>query len=457
MKVSLVEIRSARPECINKDFMGGYGWAFHIGKTWRARAIEFVKKAGESVPLLTFGYLAAIFRQEGHQVEVVRNVVPDGDLILIHGSMVDYRYELEWAKRIRAERPGSKLGFIGPFPGFRPDLFKDSCDFIISGEPEAAAYDICRKGIPTGVVKSPPIENLDSLPFPAWDLFPIHEFSYFPAIREKPFLPIFSSRGCTYSCDYCPYPVNFEWNRRSVENVLDEIGHNIEKYGMKAFLFRDPLFSIDRKRARGIAEGIIARGYKVKWACETRLDLLNEELIDVFFRSGLRVINVGIESSSEAVLKNIDRIPIPVQHQEKIIGYCDRLGIRVTAFYVLGLPMDSAAGIRDTVAYAKHLNTHAAMFYLATPFPGTEYYQKVKGDILETDFEKMDCFTPVVRHPELSPKELTKLLEKAYLGYYYRPRWALALARRAFRDVFPVKLPARRPVAEPAPTPSIKG
>ncbi len=443
MKVSLLEIKSARPECINKDFMGGYGWAFHIGKTWRARAIEYVKKAGESVPLLTFGYLASIFRQEGHAVELVENVIPDGDLILIHGSMVDYRYEIEWAKRIKAARPAAKLGFIGPFPGFRPDLFKDACDFIITGEPEAAAYEICRKGIPSGIVKSPAIEDLDSLPFPAWDLFPVSEFSYFPAIREKPFLTILSSRGCTYSCDYCPYPVNFKWNRRSAENVLDEIGHNIERYGMKAFLFRDPLFSIDRKRSIAIAQGILARGYKVKWACETRLDLLNEELIDIFYASGLRVINVGVESSSDEVLKNIDRIPIPVAHQERIIRYCDRLGIRITAFYVLGLPMDSAAGIHDTIAYAKRLNTHAAMFYLATPFPGTEYYESVKKEILTEDFEKMDCFTPVVRHPELSPAELTKLLEKAYLSYYYRPRWALALIRRAWRDVFPVKLPSR--------------
>lgn len=451
MKVSLLEIKSSRPECINKDFMGGYGWAFHIGKTWRAQAIEYVKKAGESVPLLTFGYLAAIFRQEGHAVELVENVIPEGDLILIHGSMVDYRYEIEWAKKIKAARPDAKLGFIGPFPGFRPDLFKDACDFIITGEPEAAAYDICRKGIPTGIVKSPAIEDLDSLPFPAWDLFPVNEFSYFPAIREKPFLTILSSRGCTYSCDYCPYPVNFKWAKRSAENVLDEIGHNIEKYGMKAFLFRDPLFSIDRKRAVAIAEGITARGYNVKWACETRLDLLTEKLIDTFYASGLRVINVGIESSSEAVLKNIDRIPIPVAHQERIIRYCDKLGIRVTAFYVLGLPMDSAAGIRDTIAYAKRLNTHAAMFYLATPFPGTEYYETVKKDILVEDFEKMDCFTPVVRHPELSPAELTGLLEKAYLGYYYRPRWALALVRRAFRDVFPIKLPARPVPAAGAP------
>jgi radical SAM superfamily enzyme YgiQ (UPF0313 family) len=442
LKIALLEIRSSRPECINKDFMGGYGWAFHIGSTLRARAIEYVKKAGESVPLLDFGYLAAIFRQKGHEVFVVRNEIPDADLYLMHVSMVDYRYEMTWIERIRKEKPSAKIGIMGPFAGFRKDLFLPKCDFVIDGEPEAVGLEIADGKMPSGLVKSPPIKDLDSLPFPAWDLFAVHEYSYFPAIREQPFLVILSSRGCTFSCDYCPYPVNFTWNERSAENVLDEIGRNIKEFGMKAFLFRDPLFSIKKKRARAIAEGIITRGYDIKWACETRLDLLDEDLIDIFYRSGLRVINVGVESADEALLKNIDRVPIPRAHTEKIIGHCDKLGIRVTAFYVLGLPMDSAEKIKGTIEYAKHLNTHAAMFYLATPFPGTEYYAKVKGELLTEDFERMDCFTPVVKHPDLEPKQLNKLLEYAYLSYYYRPRWAAALARRIWRDIFPTKLPS---------------
>lgn len=422
--------------------MGGYGWAFHIGATLRARAIEYVKKAGESVPLLDFGYLAAIFRNAGHEVSIVRNEVPEADLILMHASMVDYRYELAWLSRIRDERPAVKIGILGPFAGFRKELFLQKGDFVIGGEPESAAMEMARGSIPKGYVESKPVADLDSLPFPAWDLFPIHEYSYFPAIREKPFLVVLSSRGCTFSCDYCPYPVNFKWNERSPENVLDEIGRNIEQFGMRAFLFRDPLFSIKKKRARAIAEGIVHRGYKVKWACETRLDLLDEDLIDAFYRSGLRVINVGVESADEELLKDIDRVPISRAHTERIIRHCDKLGIRVTAFYVLGLPMDSPDKIRSTIEYAKRLNTHAAMFYLATPFPGTDYYSKVKDGLLTEDFEKMDCFTPVVRHPRLAPRELEKLLEYAYLSYYYRPRWAAALARRIWRDVFPVRLPA---------------
>lgn len=440
MKIALLEIPSNRPECVQKDFMGGYGWAFHIGPSWRARLIELAKKFGENLPLLDFGYLAAIFRDAGHEVEVVRNQVPEADLVLVHATMVDYRYERRWMKRIREERPGTKIGVVGPFGRFRPDLFLDVADFVVSGEPETVAYEIVDRRMPAGFVRARPIDNLDSLPPPAWEYFPVSEYSYIPALREKPFLPILSSRGCVYSCSYCPYPVNYRWNVRSVENVLDEIGRNMSRFGMKAFLFRDPLFSASKKRAKQIADGITQRGYHVKWACETRLDLLDEDLIDVFYRSGLRVINVGVESADDEVLRQADRTLTARNHEERIVRYCDELGIRVTAFYVLGLPEDSPEKIFHTIEYAKRLNTHAALFSLATPFPGTEYYRQVKDQLLAEDFEKMDCLTPVVRHPCLSPQELRELLERAFVSYYYRPRWFFAFLRRLWRDVFPATL-----------------
>ena len=440
MRVALLEIHSNRRECINKDFMGGYGWAFHIGKSVRARAIEAVKKSGEGVPLLTFAYLAAIFREHDHEVQVLRNQLPgpETNLVLIQPTMVDYRHELSWIRRLRALHPGTRIGLIGPFATFRPELFEREVDLIIGGEPEGLAYQLARgEEVANGIVSSPPIADLDTLPFPAWDLFPIQEYGYIPALRERPFLVVLSSRGCVFSCGYCPYPVNFRWKQRSVDNVLDEIGRNIDQFGMRAFLFRDPLFSAKPDRARAIAEGIISRGYRVKWACETRLDLLDEDLIDTFFRAGLRVINVGVESADIDILKGINRVPIQEERQVRLIRHCDQRGVRVTSFYVLGLPGDSADKIRRTVEYAKQLNTHAAMFYLATPFPGTAYYEQVKDQLLTEDYEQMDCFTPVVRHPELSPQELSELLEWAYLSYYYRPSWAIAFARRIIRDFIP--------------------
>ena len=88
-------------------------------------------------------------------------------------------------------------------------------------------------------------------------------------------------------------------------------------------------------------------------ACETRLDMLNEEIIDLFYESGLRGLNVGIESINTDVLKKADRIPINIEYQTKIINYCHKKGIRVAAFYVFGLEADTKESINSTIEYAK--------------------------------------------------------------------------------------------------------
>jgi radical SAM superfamily enzyme YgiQ (UPF0313 family) len=436
MKITLLNIESQRPECVNKDFMGGYGWAFSAGNSLRARLINLVKKRGEKIPVMSFGYLASIFSQNGHKVEVISNKIPKSDLVIIHSTMVDYRNEVSWAKRIR-ESTKAKIGFLGPFASSVPEAFLGNCDFIIKGEPEDICMRIKENWIPEGIVESKPIADLDSLPFPRWDLFPVSEYSYLPAIKERPFLPILSSRGCLYTCSYCPYKVSYDFRERTVDNVLKEIEYLIKKFNVKGLLFRDPLFALNKKRAKDIALGIIANRYTVKWACETRLDLLDEDLLDIFYKSGLRVINVGIESSNEDVIKKATRKPIEIKHQERIIRYCDRLGIRVTVFYMLGLPDDTEETIKHTIRYAKRLNTHVAQFFIFTLFPGTKYYEEMKGQgqIVEQDWQKFDCYTPIFRHRNLSGCRLLELKEKAFVSYYFRPKWIMKFSKRLLKDI----------------------
>ena len=434
MKVVFLNVRSDRKGCINKDFMGGYGWVSNVGNSLPAKLLDVVKKRGTHLPLMSYGYLAAIFDSHGHEVEVVTNEVPNADLIFIQSSMVEHRAELSWANRIRQESK-AKVGFIGPFSTEMPELFDDQSDFIILGEPEAAAIDIAKGDVPKGRVVSARVEDLDDLPFPRWDFFSYREFSYIPILKEKPFFPVLSSRGCPLTCKYCPYMSNYAWNERSVENVLDEVGYLLEHYQARGMLFRDPFFSVNKKRARAIGEGMIARNFNhLRWACETKIESLDESLLEVLYEAGLRVINVAVESQDPAVVKHADRTPISFQHQERILSFCDRLGIRVTVFYVLGMPADTRESIEMSVRYAKMLNSHVAHFFIFTPFPGTPYYEEVKDMICEDDWERFDCFTPVIEHPQLGKEELLKLKEKAYVSYYYRPRYAWKFFTRVIRD-----------------------
>lgn len=435
MKISLLDIKTHKRQCVNKDFMGGYGWVFNAGNSFRANLINQVKRWGEILPIMSFGYIASILHNNGHSVEYLRNEIPDADLVIMSSSMVDYRREIEWARAIR--KRGMKVGFFGPFSSAVPELFLEHADFIIKGEPEEVAMKITNSRMPEGLVSSNPINDLDSIPFPKWDLFNISEYSYSPALREMPFLPVLASRGCTFSCSYCPYLVNYKWRERSARNVLEEIAYLSGRFRIRGMLFRDPLFSLNKARTIEIAEGLIQRDYKIKWACETRLDLLDEKYIDILYKAGLRVINVGIESEDSDILEKATRKSIPRNHQEKIVSYCEQKGIRITVFYMLGLPDDTEESILKTIRYAKKLNTHVAQFFIFTPFPGTKYFEKAKQQIDEKDWEKFDCYTPVTKHKNISKKRLMELKERAFVEYYYRPAWAFKFIKsaiRCFRD-----------------------
>src|SRR5713226_3103141 len=136
-----------------------------------------VRRIFQNVPSIHIGYLAAIFAEAGHKVIVTRDDKPvDGDLAIVLTSLVDYRHEVEWAQKVKAR--GIKVGFVGTPATHLPELFNGAGDFVISGEPEAAAIRIAAGEDPSGLVLSPAINDLDSLPFPRWDLVKTNRFRH---------------------------------------------------------------------------------------------------------------------------------------------------------------------------------------------------------------------------------------------------------------------------------------
>lgn len=392
-----------------------------IGDSFLAKILERAKKRAVNIPVFALGYLAAIFKKNGHQVEYKFNELPlNSDLIIIPSSIVDYRYEIEFAKKIK-EKSSAKIGFFGPFASAQPDLYLEAADFVIINEPEQAVEKISEGRIPHGKIISQQIENLDSLPFPDWSLFPLKKYSYRPLLKPKPFIPVLSSRGCSFNCPYCPYKSYYgHLRQRSVGSVMEELKYLKINYGIKSIQFRDPLFTANKDRARSIAEGMLINNLNLSWGCETHVNCLDHDLIDKLREAGLRSVNLGIESADVQVLSKASRFSAPKIKETEIIGYCQKKGINVAAFYILGLPTDSAKTIKATISYAKRLNTLVAQFFMLTPFPGTELYKQMADRVTESDWQKFDSFTPVFRHPNLSGGELLTLKEKAFTSYYFR-------------------------------------
>lgn len=431
MKITLLNFCSPRKEYINKDVMGGYGLVTKVGNSLLAKLITRQKKKAVNIPVFALGYIAAILSQNGHEVEF-QNDMPskNSDLVIIPSSIVDCRHEVELAKTIKKQNPRIKIGFFGPFASLKPEIYLEAADFVIRNEPEEIIYKIKERWIPQGIVESSPVENLDKLPFPKWELFPIKTFSYKPLIKKSPFVPVLSSRGCVFNCDYCPYKAYYGFLRkRSPDSVIKELEYLKNKFNIKAVQFRDPIFTADRNRVLDIAKKIIERKMNIEWGCETHLSCLDKDLIDVLYKSGLRAIGVGIESPDINILKNVNRSSASIKTQEELIKHCHKKGINISAFYILGLPKDTKQGVKNTIKYAQKLNTLVAQFMICTPFPGTKLYQSLKNKIFEKDWEKFNSYTPVWKHDNLTKEELLQLKEEAFVKYYFRPAYLYRFIR----------------------------
>ena len=407
---------------VNKDTVaGGYGSRFRAD-SFVTRFEKNVRRVLQNLPSIQIGYLSSIFAEAGHEVIVTRkDEIIDGDLAIVLTSLVDYRHEREWAAKVRQR--GTRVGFVGTAATHLPELFQLSGDFIINGEPEAAAIRIAAGEDPKGFVPSEAIQNLDSLTFPRWDLVKPRGFGHtnrrtFGAIRA---LPMLTSRSCPEKCTYCPHRITASFRARSDENVLDEFAELCAQYERLHVVIRDPLFSLDRERCLRIADGIRARGLQLTYECETRMDDLDEELITAMHASGLRAINFGVESPDPLVLRRVARRIIPHEHIKRMIKLCWKLGITTTAFYVIGFLQDTEESIEALIHFAVELDSTFANFKILTPYPGTPQFKQLESLINDDDWQRFDGYTLNFRHPSLTPRRARLMLGMCYSRFFLRP------------------------------------
>jgi radical SAM superfamily enzyme YgiQ (UPF0313 family) len=430
MRIVLADLRG-RDGVVTKDTVaGGYGSRLRPFSRVTT-AIGVLKQRFHDVPSVQMAYLAAICAQWGHDVVWTRGRYEQGDVALVLTSLVDFRHESAWADDMR--RRGVRTGMVGLAATKMPDLFRGAADFIVSGEPEAAIQRLARGERLDGICVSEPIADLDSLPFPRWDLVRTQPSRRLPVpMAGRPFgggFQLLASRGCPEFCTYCPHRILAGYRARSVGNIADELEALCAVEKRPYVIFRDPLFSQQRDRALALADEIRARQLDLRFECETRLDRLDPVLLDQLYAAGLRAISFGVESVSADTLRKVGRRPTPESHQRAIVEHCRRRGIVTAGFYVLGFLQDDWASIAATIDYAIALGTTVAQFKLLTPYPATPLWKQMAPLVYETDWQKFDGFTPTFRHPRLSADELLFLLGAAYTRFYMRPSFALNYCR----------------------------
>jgi len=438
MRVVLADLKSDRGFTSKDTVVGGYGSRLDPF-TRVTSVIAYCKKQFHDVPSVHMAYIAAILARAGHDVKWTRGPLVDGDVALVLSSLVDHNSEAAWADQMRAR--GVKVGFIGITASKMPELYEGHCDFILNGEPEAGVMRIAQGEIPSGYTVSEQIDDLDSLPFPRWDLVTEDRGRKF-GIKwsSRPVgggYPLLASRGCPEFCTYCPHRILAGYRARSIQNIVDEIERLCDQVSRPYVIFRDPLFTEQRDRVVELCDEIHRRGLTLTFEAETRLDRLDIELLDKLYAAGFRAMSFGVESLDPATLKKSGRRPIPQTHQREIMAHCRKLGIVTAAFYVLGFLQDDWNSIAATIDYATDMGSTFAQFKMLTPYPGTPMFKQIQPLLTETDWEKFDGYTPTFHHPNLTERELRYLLGAAYKRFYMRPSYLanfLKIQNSAIRD-----------------------
>jgi len=264
----------------------------------------------------------------------------------------------------------------------------------------------------------PFIADLDDLPMPMYELLPLNKYRI-PLIKG-PYAFIVTSRGCPAGCTYCIKHVSYgpTMRLRSPEKLLDEI-ETLVSLGVKNIHMYADLFTVNRGQVMAICAGLLERRIKIKWTCNSRVDFVDREMLHAMAASGCHYIAWGLESASKEILTHA-RKGVDAERAKQSLAWAREAGILNWGYFIIGLPGETVATIKQTIAFSKSLPLDIALFHIAAPYPGTPFFFEVMRN---------NWFRPNVRWEEVDMDESTVLdypgLPAEQLEYWQK---------RAFRE-----------------------
>jgi len=269
------------------------------------------------------------------------------------------------------------------------------------------------------------IENLDRLPFPAYDLLPLFPDRYRPPFLNYlsgPAASLSSSRGCPQQCTFCDRSVfGNRYRYFSEDYLLDLITHLREKYGVRHLVLADDQFAASKARLIRLCEKLAAKDLKIGWNCDARVDSVDPEMLSLMKRAGCWMISYGIESGSQEILDGIKK-GIKIEQVEQAVRWTKEAGIRAKGLFMIGYPGETESTIRQTLDLILRLPLDEMNLSFLTPYPGTEIYSlaRTSPDLIE-DWSKMNAMNLLLRPARLSAAALEKTYAKIIRQFYMRP------------------------------------
>jgi hopanoid biosynthesis associated radical SAM protein HpnJ len=383
-------------------------------------------------------------------------IAADFDMVVMYTSTPTLEIDVATARRIKEEKPDTITVLTGPHVSVLPDeslrFAEGAVDIVCRGEFDYSTKELCEGRVWDRVdgisfirddkvfhtPDRPPIDDLDALPFASQvyqrDL-PINEY-IIPHFLH-PYVSIYSSRGCPSRCIYCLWPQTFSGRTmrcRSPQNVYDEVKWITENIpGIREISFDDDTFTANRQHAREVAQKL--KPLDISWTINARANC-DYETLKIMREAGLRHVVVGYETGNEQILNNIKK-GVTKEQAIRFTKDCKKLGLSVHGAFIMGLPGETRETIQETIEFAKQLDLNSIQASLASPYPGTEFYElcKEKGWITSDSFlDDTGHQTCVINYPHLSNREIFDAVELFYNKFYFRPTYIARSVMKMITD-----------------------
>ena len=413
-------------------------------------------------PPLGLLFIAGVLERLGHSVTVIDAQVEeltykevdklieatDYDLLgltVMTFTLIDSLKVSEISKKHNPDTPvvwgGTHLHIYPEETASMPEI-----DYVITGEGEVAIAHLCEyltggrewtdvDGVGTTADgkylfnrAAAPVEDLDSLPFPARHLTKYKKYNSILA-KSNVVTTMFTSRGCPYKCSFCDRPAlrpNFRF--RSALSVVDELEECV-KLGINEFIFYDDTFTVNRKRVSDICDEIIRRKLKIYWDCRTNINAINKDLLIKMHAAGCVGVHYGVEAGTKKIQKVL-RKNLNLDKVQKMFDDTRAIGIKVMAYWIIGNPTETRADVEEGFRFLQKLNADFVHIGTLMPFPATEIYLTgLRKGIIKYDYWKEYAKNPdenfVAPHwPEIfSESELSELIVAGYKWFYLRPQY----------------------------------
>lgn len=372
--------------------------------------------------------VAAVLRERGHEVKIydANALRPDArrleqdllraewDIAGVSGLVTTFSFQVWIIERLKAMNPQAPVVSGGGLATSIPRLlFKNApLDFAVLGEGEETMAELVetleRGDAPLSVQglayreegrvritpPRPNIPDLDTVPFPAWDLLPMEVYlpnpvwggearnssGFPPHVRVSRSMNVISSRGCPFACEFCYHLFGRSHYRfRSAENVAAEVEQLVDRYGVDFVGFVDDNMMASEKRLLEFCDLLERRKLPITWGCHARVTSAKPDILQRMAETGCVWIGYGIESGSQRILDAMNK-KVRVEEARRAVLRTRQAGMFANTTFIFGYPGETLETIQETIDFKKSLGIRCGSFF-ATPYPGTPLYEKCRDRI----------------------------------------------------------------------------